>query len=82
VTQVRNPNHRAITPERIEAALDKLAIAMVRLGPEGARALPIYERLERELEALRVTETKMARVRERARVASFSNKQRGINGRK
>lgn len=56
-----------ITVERLERALDKLAAAMIRLGPKGPRALPIYERLERELEALRVVDDKMAAVRERLR---------------
>ena len=63
----KKPDPKVITPERLEAALDKLAEAMVRLGPKGVRVLPIYERLERDLEALRATEAKMARVYERAR---------------
>lgn len=64
---VKRPDINAITSERVEAALDKLAHAMMRLGPKGERVLPIYERLERELEALRVNEAKMASVRDQAR---------------
>ena len=64
---VKRPDINAITSERVETALDKLAQAIVRLGPKGERALPIYERLERELEALRANEAKMAAVYERAR---------------
>lgn len=56
-----------ITAERIERALDKLAHFMVRLGAEGPRLLPIYERLEAELASRQDLDNKMAEVRERAR---------------
>lgn len=55
----------AITVERIERALDKLAEVMLAI-PNGDRCLPIYERLETELAAYRAKEDKMAAVRERA----------------
>ena len=58
---------KPITAERIEAALDRLAEIMIDLGPEGAACLPIYERLERELELAKSVENKMASVMERAR---------------
>ncbi|GEM_PF-1901255 len=56
-----------ITRERIERAMDALAQWMVRLGADGVKCLPIYERLERELEALSSTESKMAEIFARAK---------------
>ena len=56
-----------ITRERIERALDALAQWMVRLGPDGVKCLPFYERLERELDALSSTESKMAEIFARAK---------------
>ncbi len=56
-----------ITRERIERAMDALAQWMVRLGQDGVKCLPIYERLERELEALSSTESKMAEIFARAK---------------
>lgn len=58
-----------ITRERIERAMDALAQWMVRLGPDGVKCLPIYERLERELETLSSTESKMAEIVARAKNA-------------
>lgn len=58
-----------ITEERIERALDKLSVFMMRLGPRGPRLLPIYERLEAELTALRAKERKMMEVQARAKHA-------------
>lgn len=58
---------RPVTPERIERAMDALARWMVRLGSDGVKCLPIYERLERELEALSSTESKMAEIYARAK---------------
>lgn len=57
-----------ITAERIERALDHLAEIIVQLGEGGAHYLPIYERLENELAAMKAQEAMMERVRERARV--------------
>ncbi len=54
-----------ISADRIEKALDKLAGFMVRLGARGPTLLPIYERLEKELEARREVDGKMAAVRAR-----------------
>lgn len=58
-----------ITRERIERAMDTLAQWMVRLGPDGVKCLPIYERLERELEALSSKESKMVEIVARAKNA-------------
>lgn len=56
-----------ISTKRIERALNRLSEIMVKLGAEGEKCLPIYERLERELAEYRVRERKMKEVRERAR---------------
>lgn len=56
-----------ITRDRIERAMDALAQWMVRLGPDGVKCLPIYERLELELETLSSTESKMAEIFARAK---------------
>lgn len=53
---------KPITPERIENALDRLAELMVKLGEKGTLCLPIYERLESELEAIKTRDTQMAAV--------------------
>ncbi|WP_316205784.1 hypothetical protein [Bradyrhizobium sp. SZCCHNS1012] len=47
----------------IEAALDRLALAMERAGKKGDVYLPIYERLESELAAVKAKEDRMARAR-------------------
>ena len=54
-----------ITTEILERCLDRLAQIIVQAGDKGAVYLPIYERLETELERLKATEERMARVRER-----------------
>lgn len=59
-----------ITRERIERALNVLAQWMVRLGPEGVKCLPIYERLEQELDQLKSREAKLSEIRKRASNAS------------
>ena len=56
-----------ITIARIERAMDVLAYWMIELGEEGKKCLPIYERLETELEQRKKTEAKMEEVFERAR---------------
>lgn len=53
---------KPITPERIENALDRLAELMVKLGEKGLLCLPIHERLESELEAIKTRDTQMAAV--------------------
>lgn len=55
-----------LTVERVERALDKLAEIIVFLGEEGANVLPLYERLEMELEPMQQLETKMGEIRARA----------------
>lgn len=56
---------KPVTAERIERALDNLARIMVEFGDEGTKLLPIYERLEEELTAIKSGEDKMAAVRDR-----------------
>ena len=58
---------RPVTAERIEKGLDDLASIMVKLGDKGAKCMPIYERLERELVLMKSGEDKMAAIRERAK---------------
>lgn len=53
---------KPITVDRIERALDRLAQLMVDVGADGVRCLPIYERLESELHALKDRDGKMAAV--------------------
>ncbi|MDH0613433.1 MULTISPECIES: hypothetical protein [unclassified Agrobacterium] len=55
-----------VTAERIERALDKLAEIIVFLGDDGVEVLPIYERLEMELEPMKQLEAKMDEIRARA----------------
>jgi hypothetical protein len=54
-----------VTVARLERGLDRLAEIMVDLGDQGAQCLPIYERLEEELEALVAKTDQMAKVRAR-----------------
>jgi len=58
---------KPITIDRIERCLDRLAQIMVASGAEGRAYLPIYERLESELEAMRDTDDKMSRIYARVR---------------
>lgn len=58
---------KPITTERIERGLDTLATWMVKLGDKGVECLPIYERLERELEALKAKNSQMAAVHARVK---------------
>jgi hypothetical protein len=51
--------------EVLEKHLDRLALAINRAGKRGAVYLPIYERIEAELEELRATEARMERARQR-----------------
>jgi hypothetical protein len=52
-----------ITRKRIEAAMDKIAYYMVE--HDRPQFAPIYERLERELEALDKQDATVARARQR-----------------
>ncbi|CCF19075.1 protein of unknown function [Pseudorhizobium banfieldiae] len=58
--------NQQITPERIERALDRVAEIIVDLK-DGQKCLPIYERLEAELKAMRAAENTMASVMQRVR---------------
>lgn len=58
---------KPITIDRIERCLDRLAQIMVASGAEGRVYLPIYERLESELESMRDADGKMSRIYARVR---------------
>lgn len=60
-----------ITIETLEAALDRLAVIMSEARDGGLTYLPIWQRLERELAALRDQDDAMAGVR--ARLARLSS---------
>lgn len=62
-----------ITVETLETALDRLAVIMSEAPEEGVAYLPIWHRLERELEALRNQDDALAGVR--ARLARLSSGQ-------
>jgi hypothetical protein len=49
----------------LENCLDRLALVIDRAGKRGAVYLPIYERIETELDALRAEEDRMMRARHR-----------------
>lgn len=51
--------------ERIDRALDTLALAIHKAGNKGRVYLPIYERLEREMRNLIAETSAMLRVKER-----------------
>lgn len=59
----------AVTPERIEKALDGLAKMMVDAGAAGRASLPLFQRLERELADMREADAAMAAVYARAQRA-------------
>jgi len=54
-----------VSVEVLEKHLDRLALAIDRAGKRGAIYLPIYERIEAELDALRAKEERMERARQR-----------------
>lgn len=54
-----------VSVEALEKHLDRLALAIDRAGKRGAVYLPIYERIEAELEELRAKEARMERARQR-----------------
>ncbi|MCR6672161.1 hypothetical protein [Devosia ginsengisoli] len=62
-----------ITAETLETALDRLAVIMSEAPDEGIVYLPIWRRLERELDALRNQNDELAGVR--ARLARLSRGQ-------
>lgn len=54
-----------VSIEVLEKYLDRLALVIERAGKRGAVYLPIYERIEGELDALRAKEERMERARQR-----------------
>jgi hypothetical protein len=54
-----------VSIEVLEKCLDRLALVIDRAGKRGAVYLPIYERIEAELDALRAKEERMERARQR-----------------
>lgn len=56
-----------ITVDLLECCLDRLAIAMHREPQGGEIYLPLFERLEREIEALKASQSTMARAKLRVR---------------
>lgn len=59
-----------VTPEKIEHCLDLLAGHIDRDPAQGRKLLPIYERLEQELEALKKETDALARIRARLKRSS------------
>jgi hypothetical protein len=57
----------AITAAVLEKCLDRVALLIAESGDKGVVYLPIYDRLEAELEALKAREDRMARIRARIR---------------
>ncbi len=57
----------AVTVAVLEKCLDRVALLIAESGDKGAVYLPIYDRLEAELEALKAREDRMARIRARIR---------------
>ncbi len=56
-----------ITVDVLEKCLDRVALLIAESGEKGAVYLPIYDRLEAELIALKAKEDRMARIRARVR---------------
>lgn len=54
-----------ITPAVLEKCLDRVAGAINRAGSRGIVYLPIYERIEREIDTLRSRESKLDQIRRR-----------------
>jgi hypothetical protein len=54
-----------VSLEVLEKCLDRVALAIDRAGKRGVVYLPIYERVEAELEILRAKEERMERARRR-----------------
>lgn len=61
----RPPAPKEITIELLEACLDRVAQAIEDDEERGHAYLPIFERLERELEDIRDRQSTLARVRSR-----------------
>jgi hypothetical protein len=56
-----------MTADVLEKWLDRVALAIDRAGVKGAVYLPIYDRLEAELKALKDKEDRLARIQARIR---------------
>jgi hypothetical protein len=56
-----------ITVDVLEKCLDRVALAIDQAGDKGAVYLPIYDRLEAELKALKDKEDRLARIRARVK---------------
>ena len=56
------PHTAGISAADIERALDRLALEIKAFGPRGRALLPLYARLEDELELLRDAERMMQKV--------------------
>jgi hypothetical protein len=56
-----------ITGDVLEKCLDRVALLIAESGDKGAVYLPIYDRLESELKALKAKEDRMACIRARVR---------------
>lgn len=61
-----------ITINLLERCLDRLAVAMARAPQGGEVYLPIWERLEAEIEARKASESTMARARRRYQAIDLS----------
>jgi hypothetical protein len=57
----------SITVDILEKCLDRVALAIDQAGDKGAVYLPIYDRLEAELKALKDKEDRLARIQARVR---------------
>lgn len=65
----------AVTIDRLEAALDRLALEIEAFGSEGEVLVPLYQFLENELAAARASATTMDSVR--ARLTEQRNRRAG-----
>jgi len=63
-----------ITIELLERCLDRLAIAMEKAPQGGKVYLPLWERLEAEIEARKASESTMARARRRYQTIDLSGR--------
>lgn len=68
---ILNPkkNKDTLTVDRLESALDVLAEAIVFMGEEGAKFLPIFKRIEEELVALNARNEALASVISRVKLS-------------
>ena len=61
------PTAVSVTADVLETCLDRVALAIDRAGDKGAVYLPIYDRLETELKALKEKDDRLARIQARIR---------------